>query len=508
MTLWLINLHVMNAKLYFIIAFIAWFLLLFYYRKSIRKEGFNVIKLLLNKSYSSINITSANMIFLAGIMLVLLFHAFQLPLSFDESYTFNNFTSKGIYHSLFKYPAPNNHVLHSLFTNISWFLLGFTHSEFAVRMPALFFSFLSVFVVFNFFLRNNVFACLFFTAVFLLSPNLIEFAFQARGYSMQIFFSLVSYYLATRLEIRGLHFKTRFIFWLFLTIMGLFTSPAYFYTAFTIGLLFGYRFFTDFKNNILFTLAMLLLFGLSLLLLYSPIILHQGLDKIISNKFVVPVEQVNWSAIAKHFIDIINFISLPLGFGWGLLAIFIFFTVKEKDYYNFFLLVTPILLMLMLKQLPFYRVFLPIGILIIVTVCYSAFQGKIIRNYFILKNIVSYVSILLALGFFSIYYFNKIHQKDDLTSSFEYKKIIPHLNKYGLLADIDNCDWYMMELISANHTLKNKPEFIRFQKGSSINGKGSFVMLNKHRVPDYKTIDSLYSLNHQIRWIQISDHPQ
>lgn len=500
----------MNAKISVLIALITWLLLIFYYRKSIKKEGANTIRYFYKKSLGVLNVSSNSFFFAAGIMIVLLYHSFQLPLSFDESYTFNYFTSRGLYHSLFTYPAPNNHVLHSVLTNISWALLGFTHSELSVRFPALLFCLFSVLFVYKLFLRQNYFASFFFTAAFLLSPNIIEFAFQARGYTMQIFFCLVSFYLATRTEIRGLHFKNRLIFLLFFTIMGLFTSPAYLYTAAAIGIVFIFSFYDAIKRNINFCLLMVVFWGLTVLLLYSPIIIHQGISAIVSNKFVLPVNEINIKIIAGHFIDIINYISLPFGMGWVLLLCFIIIGIKEKKFNYLWLLITPMLLMIFLKQLPFLRIFLPFGILITASVFSSISKIKVCKKtpvvVFFKNRLYGFLLMpLICCG--SVYFFNNIHEKDDLSSSFEFRKLAPYLSRYDVLTDISNCDWYMMELTTAHHSLKNKPEFIRFQNGATINSADSFVLLTKYRIPEHKLVDSLYSLHHQTRWIQIGVSP-
>jgi len=86
---------------------------------------------------------------LAAIIAMLVTFALTLPLSYDESFTFNEFTSKDILTSISNYPVPNNHVFHSILTNITWAIFSFTRSEMAVRLPALLFTALSLYFIYT-----------------------------------------------------------------------------------------------------------------------------------------------------------------------------------------------------------------------------------------------------------------------------------------------------------------------------------------------------------------------
>lgn len=59
----------------------------------------------------------------------------QLPMRFDESYTWLNYATSPIYVTVSKYDSPNNHILHSLLEWISIRLLG--SGLWAIRLPAL-----------------------------------------------------------------------------------------------------------------------------------------------------------------------------------------------------------------------------------------------------------------------------------------------------------------------------------------------------------------------------------
>ncbi len=451
------------------------------------------------------------MLLTIGIMMVLIYHSIQLPLSYDESYTFNNFTSRGLFYSIFTYPAPNNHVFHSILTNISWYLLGFTNTAFSVRAPALLFSFVSIAFVFNCCFRNNYVKSFVFTIIFLFSPNLIEYTFQARGYSIQIFFSLVSYFISNPFVARRIQFKHKLVLLLLLSTIGLYTSPAYLYTAVSIGAIFLFNFYEEIKKNKLFTCIMIVFFGLSLLLLYSPIIIYQGVDKIISNHYVTPIVGFNFFSIIIRGLKFVDYFSLPFFLGGVILLLFITISIKEKKWYNFFLFVVPFVLMAAFKQLPFLRVFLPIGILIIVFVCNAVFNhlSNLIRES--ARPLFKMQYDLLFLAFFclfSVYYFNNIHKKGDLSSSFELEKAFLYLNQYdNMVFDTYDYDWYMGELILANYIVTKKPKVLFWGMKTKPNNVKSYFILTKRFDSGFKIIDSLQSFRQNKLWVEAPLQP-
>ena len=67
--------------------------------------------------------------------------------------------------------------------------------------------------------------------------NLFGYSFQARGYSMQLFFSITSYYVASE-NSTSLNFKNKITILLAIITAGLFTSPAFLYTAIPVYLIF------------------------------------------------------------------------------------------------------------------------------------------------------------------------------------------------------------------------------------------------------------------------------
>ncbi len=68
------------------------------------------------------------------------------PMRYDESYTFLHFINKDIM-SVFYYPLPNNHVLHSILTKISTYIWG--ANPISIRLVAFLAGTLSIILIYR-----------------------------------------------------------------------------------------------------------------------------------------------------------------------------------------------------------------------------------------------------------------------------------------------------------------------------------------------------------------------
>ena len=432
---------------------------------------------------------------LLAIMVMLFTFALVLPLSYDESFTFNSFTSEGFLASLTTYPVPNNHVFHSFLTNISWEVLGFTNSELAVRLPALCFTAFTLYFVFAKYLEGNIYSIVLFSALFLFSANIIEFAFQARGYSIQVFFGVASYFFACDPRSKKqAGFRERLNILLLLSALGMFTSPAYLYTAGTVCLIFVLVNFRELTQDWLFFLIACIFYGLTIVLLYTPIIVNQGIQVITSNQFVAPIA-VTFDGVLAKIKELIKFLTLPYGLGWITVVLFIWNTVRQKAYYNILLLVVPFILMIVLKQLPFNRVFLPFGGILLV----NAAMGVSGSNWF--KNIttrsISLAHHLTALVIVSVtcvlsyLYFNDFHKKDDLLKAYNFKKVATAMKgRQKVYAKDINSNWDMLQILWAHIKLKGKEGPIELDKDLKEYNFKSSIILSCQPLPGLPIVDS------------------
>lgn len=341
------------------VAFAAWSVIAYRWRSEIRSS------LQAYGAYLLHSLRAPGWVWLAALPVAWL--ALTLPFDYDEAYSFQKFTNRTVLQSIATYPAPNNHVLHSLLTNITWLLFGWTHSEVAVRLPAMAGYLLTLAFVSRVFLKGAhlLTACL---VVFMFwSDSHFLYSFQARGYSMQSLFAVVG--LAAIVDMQSFSPGRRLGMLLLTCILGLYTSPAYLYTAVPLGLMFITMQWRWMLRSWSSALAMGVSAAATLVLLYAPILIHEGPAALVSNRFVAPLESLSLPDVLRHAMGVHQWVVLP-GFAGILLTVFsIVNAFRLRHAAWLFVLVTPLAMMLFLRQLPFERVFQPIGTMILAFGC-------------------------------------------------------------------------------------------------------------------------------------------
>jgi hypothetical protein len=119
------------------------------------------------------------------------------PMRYDEAYTFFNYINGDITRA-FNYPIPNNHVLHTILAKLSTLIWG-THPE-SIRFPAFLAGTASIPLMFCLCRRllsgrSGLLASI----AVAVSPYLVLYSTNARGYSLVVFLSLA-------LALIGVHF--------------------------------------------------------------------------------------------------------------------------------------------------------------------------------------------------------------------------------------------------------------------------------------------------------------
>lgn len=379
-----------------------------------------------------LSISKKDTLLILPIVCYCLYLACSLPLSYDESFTLKYFTNRGFFHSLTNYPATNNHVLHTLFTTITYPLIPVSNAI-SLRLPAIIFTILSLILAKNE-LQKQPGTFFLFGLLLVFSFGYIEYSFQARGYSMQVFFALGSYALYTR----STHFIERWYLLLFVTVLGLYTSPSYLYIALPVVLMFVWKNFREisisFKECTLSSI-----FGLCLIItLYAPIVLKSGYAVILSNQTVRPLDKVSFIDVLKHVR--ITFDWFVFG-NWGmiLLAVFIALAVVRKNFLLLLLVIIPAIMMLSLKQLPFPRIFTPLYLISIVFICqnlpYTLLEKTGISNIFL-------TTLLLATACcISMYGYQNSKNRGDINTAFEMQRLQQkcNINELGVST---NVSWY------------------------------------------------------------------
>ena len=304
-------------------------------------------------------INSTLLIFVCITFFFLALLALYFPLGVDESYTFLNFSQKGIYASLCTYPVPNNHVLLSFISNFFYPISKFLDSPELIRLASLSIAFIHTLLVCSF-LKNNfgIYRAVAFLSFLLLLPPILLYSFELRGYGLFIFsgsmLSILYFYKSNHKYFHLLNTILHFI--------GFASNPSWLYSY----LIFNALIWVSQLNNRRFLwnsfICQAYLIA-SLILFYSPIIIFYGADSIVNNPYVKAVPDFKlfevWNSLKNYYFYFCgsSFISTVL-----LSAIFFISLFKSKKKY--LLLILPVgiaLIMIVFRQYPFERIF--VGVL-------------------------------------------------------------------------------------------------------------------------------------------------
>ncbi len=464
-------------NLYFVFPiFILW--LFICYKK--RKNIIEFLKEFLEYVLSSFKFSWASLI----ILILLSSYALYLPLTYDESFTFIQFVDRNIFYATCTYPAPNNHVLHSILSNITWHIFQWTELALFVRLPAIIASFLliSLFVVKV--AKQNTFFTTLFIAVMLLNLPFLSFSFQARGYSMQTLFAAFSILqIFTKSTEQTFKFRNNSI--LLFSLLGLFTSLAYLYVFVSLYTTFLTHNLTIIKKNIPYLISTTAIFVLTIVLLYSPIVVFRGYESIVHNKFVRPLDNFDFLYLLNHYIESLIEVS-----GGNIIAAIIFsllfyFSIKNKHFGIIPFLLAPLCLMLILNQTPFSRVFLPFSIAVLLVVFLDLKQQSWpqIKYRNLISSIIISVSIIIStVRFFKI-------PNGGMGSSFNVKYLSKYFDKHIYLHN--NTHDHLKIALIANFSISDT-SFELIDSTSEVK-KESIIIFSQDLDKPIKVVDSLLS---------------
>ena len=311
------------------------------------------------------------------------------PIFVDEAWTFFNFTAKGFMASTTEYPAPNNHILHSVLTNISYYL-PFSDTI-NLRMPNFLINLISVFAFFLAFAKLfNYKTGLIFAGIFSFSFPMLYYGYVARGYTMILLFYLIVFYAGIQImqKNRQKSIQKYLVAISLASILGFYTMPSFLYPYAT-TLLFLLLIFVKEKDilSIKKLIFSALITGITVLLLYLPVFINSGIDAVIANRYV---RRWGLLRIAKnlphHFNESSIFLSyLPLFISLPLLGILIWKLKKiswnnEVKFAVFTIVITPFILLIH-RVTPFPRtwIYLLIPVLFLLAT-YVNHSVKIYKN--------------------------------------------------------------------------------------------------------------------------------
>lgn len=265
---------------------------------------------------------------------VKLYYAWHFPITYDEAWTYLNFTNRGIISSMTYYSAPNNHILNSILTNI------FNHlplpATIRIRLPAVLTGifFLIVFYAFARRWMNKRVAILLLFILSFLTPELF-YGFTARGYMMVILFSTICYFISIRLTETAAN-ETRNLFYFSLcAILGFYAMPSFLYPYATLNI---YLFVFALLNKRLVFARKLLLWGMitviAVVVLYIPVFAISGINSVIGNQYVIPISRREvLQRLWPHLLDVFEYLFIyryAIFIVYGILILSVFYSSNRR----------------------------------------------------------------------------------------------------------------------------------------------------------------------------------
>lgn len=300
---------------------------------------------------------------IATSFLVNIYHVINLPIFYDEAWTYHNFTQRGLFISITKYPAPNNHVLHTILTALTYYFPFNTTVN--LRIPnlitALFSSLIFFYTFAKMFEKKIAFLLL---PIFCFVFGILQYAYLSRGYMLVIFSFLICFYATIKLTSQSDNVKSNRKYLIYISIGGLIgfcTMPSFLYPYFTcmsyiVAFKIANKNFTVIKHIIISGIVTTIL----VIIFYTPMIIVSGLNAIINNKYVASISRVDVvQNLYSHFNETFGFLfGIKLVYLIPILFFSIYYFIKNKTESSIFVvycfLIAPVLLLIQ-SVIPFYR---------------------------------------------------------------------------------------------------------------------------------------------------------
>lgn len=261
------------------------------------------------------------------------------PISYDEAWTFLNFTRRGIITSISYYPAPNNHILHSVLTNFTN-LLPF-ETTVNLRLPNLITSFFTSILFFYTFSKIiSKQAALIILPLFCMSFPFVYYSYLSRGYMLVLFAFIICFYSTTSLTKSKINQKDTFKYYLYLSvgaIIGIYSIPSYAYAYLTCLSFILIHLLVKRKHTLLLPLIIsFLITSITVTFLYLPIFVGSGLQALVANRFVKPISRFEvLDNLALHFNDTSIFLSgFQLIFTLGIITLILLLLLLNRKNHN------------------------------------------------------------------------------------------------------------------------------------------------------------------------------
>ncbi|MDQ6673368.1 MAG: glycosyltransferase family 39 protein [Chloroflexota bacterium] len=211
------------------------------------------------------------------------------PMRYDEALSYNEFASRPLYYALSFYPDPNNHLLNTLLVHLTSAAMG--SAPWVLRLPAFVAGVLLVPATYA--LAHVLFdrrAAVMASALVAVSSYVVEYSTNSRGYTLQALCFVVTLCLAVVAARRDS--PTALLLASLVAALGAYALPTMFYGGAIVAAWFvlesRHAKLSRITRGHLVVSGLLL--GLVVTLAYLPVVLVSGADKLVFNRFVVPLD--------------------------------------------------------------------------------------------------------------------------------------------------------------------------------------------------------------------------
>ena len=305
------------------------------YSNTILSIVFCYLKDLRSSLLKSVNILSYkhNVATLLLPTLAIVYYAINLPISYDEAWTYLNFSSKNFIISLTYYPAPNNHILHSILTNITNFIFP-TSPLFSLRLPTIIVS-LMLYLIGMYSIKKHYNQNVSIASVGIFSVLFmgIYYGYMSRGYALILLFFIASFHFALNIIKNPSNVRD----WVWLTIssiLGFFTMPSYLYAFATLNVV---LLFSTLKKSVFIKqVKYSVITFIATTILYLPTIIVSGLNSLTNNKFVAPkLREVVFSKLPEFLFQTLEDLAgVNAIFLLSIIIISLLLLLRNKDWFH------------------------------------------------------------------------------------------------------------------------------------------------------------------------------
>lgn len=337
------------------------------------EEGANGFKCYLHQLWivQSRLLREPKLIFLFLFAVILLYkYAFLFPFTVDEAFSWVHLVNKGPVVSALYYPAPNNHIFYTIVCSIVNYLPF--DPVWVMRIPTVIAFILCIYMVYLVFARLiNSNAGIVGGILFIVHPSMIYYALHGRGYMFLVLFVLLSiWFLYSTLINKVKYAQAGFIV---SAVLGFYTVPVFLYyfilLAFTAVM---YVCWHKEWKSLRFIVTLFATVAILTVLLYSPVIMLNGLDALIDNGWV-QAQEFTLEQFFMYGMEVVQSVTAFSGLALALIVIFgisavasFYYEKKSFRWLVWTLILWIPLLALILniqKLMPFERIWVPLSLL-------------------------------------------------------------------------------------------------------------------------------------------------